>query len=147
MIQQVPFCVATGAGDTVVCTNPNPESAEGRIIVELDFWCFGDDVEQLILDARTLEVDTSEFVCQPGGLIVQGLDVSRGCGDFNTNTFTLIKTPSFCKDLSQFREDICFAGFSCPAGNTDCLDVSVDPVSADSSSLVVGACFVAEQLS
>lgn len=149
LVKDVPFCHTPVGSQTIVCTNPDPTSADGRIIIELEFWCFGNTAEQLVLDARTQDIDTTEFMCDPEGLMVHGLEIARGCGQFDSDAFTLVNSPSFCSDPEQFHQEICFSGFSCPEDGGECTgnDISIESVGVDTSDLVVGSCIYAEQLS
>ena len=146
LVDNVPFCHTPAGSDVIVCTNPNPGSAIGRVVIDLKFWCFGNSPEQLIFEVRTVPVDTSAFVCEPGGLIVQGLDLSRGCGKFNNNTVPLVQEVAFCANPAQFRQNICFDGFSCPANGPACTNITLDSVVADTADLAVSSCIYAEQI-
>lgn len=147
IVEEVDFCHTPIGSQVIVCTNPDPTSEDGRVLIELGFWCFGNTVEQLVLDAKTLDVDMSGFTCEPEGILVQGLDIARGCGgELQGEGFTLFKTPAFCVDPEQYHQDLCFSGFSCPSVNETCTDVTFEPVLVDTSAPAVASCIYAEQL-
>lgn len=141
------FCHTPIGTNLVVCTNPDTVSEDGRITIDLEFWCYGDIAEQLTLDFRTLPTDSSGYSCEPEGLLVHGVDIARGCGDSRGDAFTLFKSPSFCAYSEQYHQDLCFAGFNCPAADLQgCANITLDSVAGDTSDLIVGSCIYAEQL-
>lgn len=144
MYQDVSFC-DTSENDVITCTNPDPHSEDGRISIQLEVWCYGSEVEQLALEVQTLEAETSAFSCAPGGLLVHGLQISRGCGPLDSADFVLYKSPNFCMDAGQYHEHFCFAGYVCPkTESTSCTEIELDSVETDTSDLVVASCFYAE---
>lgn len=134
------FCYTQDGTNVTVCTIPNPTSEIGRITVDLEVWCFGSEAEQLILDVRTLPTDSSGFTCQPDGLILQGFEIARACGDKpGESNSTLISSPSFCAS-GQLYDDVCYSAFLCPSGSEDCTGIVLDTVVGDTSDLAVGNC-------
>lgn len=136
------FCKAND--DTLTCTNPDPDSLLGRVSHNLHIWCYGTTDEQLVLSATSPSVDTTTANCVSSGMAIQGVRLSRGCGNFGSEDFELVTHPSFCSDPEQLHEvnHLCFGGDLCDSTSV-CSSISVPEINADTSTYAVGHCIYA----
>ena len=121
--EEYPFCTVNGG--SVVCSNPDPFSNENRISIILSIWCVGDSPDQLILAVNSPASNDPDSSCQTNGMAVQGISISRACGQFGSPEFQYVLDPAYCDDASQLHEGtgMCFGGDACPPPNNLCSPV------------------------
>jgi hypothetical protein len=140
----VGYCHQQGLS-TLVCENPNPGTEDYRVSNWLDVWCRGDNEDQLDLEAE-IPTAPSAGECAYRGMAIQGIWLSRACGDKDDYTYWFL--PEFCEIEDQYYDPgndednpFCLAGDICD-GSVGCNSVQVLPVAARNSN-VMGTCIYA----
>jgi len=138
-----PFCSLRPKDNVGECQSFAPYSQETEEIVELSVRCNGMSESQLNLSAKILSQNV-DVECVAEGTILQSIMLSRGCGEPDTDEFTLVNRPSFCDDEDQaFVVDDntahCYVGNTC-SPNSVCNNMQLPSLTASTGSAPIGQC-------
>lgn len=108
------FCTELNDG-TATCTNPDPDSREARVSLDIHAWCIGTSEDQLELTASLPSLSNVNAFCIEGGLAVQGIRLARACGAFGSDDFELLTNSNFCVDGPELHtsSNLCWGGDEC----------------------------------
>lgn len=145
-LEDYPFCTNIPEENAAVCDSFAPYSTENEEVLGLLVSCTGRNEDQLVLSveipSEMLDVD-----CTPNGIAIQSVMISRACGEQNTDEFRFVNDPAFCDRADQvFQVDDershCFVGDTCEILQ-GCDTLQLPPVTADTSTSLVGHCIYA----
>ena len=133
-------------GSSIECAPPSGEDRSyPRISHYFSIWCSGETADQLDLTAVIDESESSAY-CQREGLAIQGVHLSRACGDSESDDFQYEMSPTFCSEADQYYDPqqglnpICVEAFQCGDGSCNSIDL---PRVVATSSDYEGTCIYA----
>jgi len=140
------FCHTVPDDNLAICESYAPFSMEREETKELLVSCTGKNEDQLILSVE-IPSENLDVECDPEGTAIQSIMLSRGCGEFGTESFEFINDPRFCDfDDQRFVLDdersYCFVGDTCEISE-GCHNFQLPVVSADTGIDTVGHCVYA----
>ena len=141
------FCSRKDDGSTIECAPPSGEDRTvPRISHYFSIWCSGGSADQLDLIAEIQHTETNAK-CAREGLAIQGVYMSRACGDLESDDFEYQMFPSFCPEGDQYYDPqqglnpLCVEAFQCANGS--CNSIELPKVVARSSDQELGTCIYA----
>mmetsp|Transcript_751 Transcript_751/g.1584 ORF Transcript_751/g.1584 Transcript_751/m.1584 type:complete len:532 (-) Transcript_751:287-1882(-) len=142
-MENYPFCFHVPERNMAQCQTFAPYSAEKEESIEIRVKCTGESENQLVLSAE-IPSEHLEVECNAQGTIIQSIMLSRGCGEYGTDRFTLINHPSFCDAQDQiFAVDdnhaYCFVGDTC-IFDDGCNNIHLAPLIVSTDSDAVEKC-------
>eukprot|EP00536_Pseudo-nitzschia_multiseries_P001204 jgi/Psemu1/282862/fgenesh1_pg.15_\ len=142
-MENYPFCIHVPERNMAQCQSFAPYSPEKEESIEIVVKCTGKSENQLVLSAE-IPSEHLEVECDAAGTIIQSIMLSRGCGEYGTDRFTLINHPSFCDAEEQiFAADDnhahCFVGDACII-DEGCNNIHLAPLIASTESDAVEKC-------
>jgi hypothetical protein len=146
LLEQYQFCKKYPEDNMAICESFAPYSPANEETAQLLVSCTGKNEDQLVLSVEIPSEDL-DARCKPEGVAIQSFMLSRGCGEFGTDSFEFINDPKFCDNESQLfvvedERSYCFVGETCRHPN-GCDNLQLPVVTADTGTDDVGHCIYA----
>lgn len=142
-VEDYSFCSVKSDGTSGECESFAPYSMNSEDSTELFVRCTGEKEEQLVLTVESQSINL-DVECNLDGTIIQSIMLSRGCGQYGTDSFLLLNHRSFCHDQNAvFTVDenhaYCYVGDTCLSRN-GCHNIELNALVADTGSGTLGLC-------